>query len=146
MTFTYLFSQVKCFVTWNRKFSCCKASRNATNCVETETQKWTWDMWQKDLTSPSIRICPLFDELKKGDFFYPLPPIWTNVSFSANFFFWRHPLGSFLLFWSNNSLGYGEVVIGNFPNKVDFHTLYVEGGQHKRTLWRKRWKKILVIL
>ena len=46
----------------------------------------------------------------------------SNVTFWA-IFFWRHPLGSFLLFWSNNSLGYGF-----------------------STLWRKRWKKILVIL
>ena len=44
----------------------------------------TWD--KKNLTPPPIRICPLFDELKKGDFFTPLPPIWTNVSFSAIFF------------------------------------------------------------
>ena len=43
------------------------------------------------LTPPSIRICPLFGELKKGDFFTPLPPIWTNVSFSAIFFFERIP-------------------------------------------------------
>ena len=28
----------------------------------------------------------LFGELKKGIFFTPLPPIWTNVSFSAIFF------------------------------------------------------------
>ena len=44
----------------------------------------TWD--KKNLTPPPIRICPLFDELKKGDFFTPLPPVWTNVSFSAIFF------------------------------------------------------------
>ena len=30
--------------------------------------------------------------LKKGIIFTPLPPIWTNVSFSAIFFFWMHPL------------------------------------------------------
>ena len=41
---------------------------------------------KKILTPPSIRICPLFGELKKGDFFTPLPPVWTNVSFSAIFF------------------------------------------------------------
>ena len=48
---------------------------------------------KKIFTPPLIRICPLFDEPKKGDFFTPLPPIWTNVSSSAIFFFWRHPLG-----------------------------------------------------
>ena len=41
---------------------------------------------KKILTPPSIRICPLFGELKKGDFFTPLPPVWTNVSFSAIYF------------------------------------------------------------
>ena len=35
---------------------------------------------KKILTSPSTRICPLLDELKKGDFFTPLPSVWTNVS------------------------------------------------------------------
>ena len=44
----------------------------------------TWD--KKNLTPPPIRISPLFDELKKGDFFTPLPLLWTNVSFSAIFF------------------------------------------------------------
>ena len=28
---------------------------------------------------------PSLNELKKGDFFTPLPPVWTNVSFSAIF-------------------------------------------------------------
>ena len=42
---------------------------------------------KKIMTPPPIRICPLFDKLKKGDFFTPLPPVWTNVPFSAIFFF-----------------------------------------------------------
>ena len=29
---------------------------------------------KKILTPPSIKICPLFDELKDGDLFYPPPP------------------------------------------------------------------------
>ena len=29
------------------------------------------------LTPTSIRMCLLFGELKKGDFFYP--PVWTNA-------------------------------------------------------------------
>ena len=33
---------------------------------------------KKILTPPSIRMCPHFYELKKGDFFTPLPPVWTN--------------------------------------------------------------------
>ena len=49
-----------------------------------KNEHWTWD--KKKLTPPPIRICPLFDELKKGAFFTPLPPVWTNVSFSAIFF------------------------------------------------------------
>ena len=64
------------------------ASRNATNCVETETQKWTWDMGQKKF-DPSLHknMSPFWWAKKKGIFFTPLPPIWTtNVSFSAIFF------------------------------------------------------------
>ena len=49
-----------------------------------KSEHGTWD--KKILTPPPIKICPLFDEPKKGDFFTPLPPIWTNVSFSAIFF------------------------------------------------------------
>ena len=30
-------------------------------------------------------LCHSVDELKKGDFFTPLPHVWTNVSFSAIF-------------------------------------------------------------
>ena len=43
-------------------------------------------MGQKDLTSPSIRICPLFDELKKGDFFYPPPSPMDQCLLLSNFF------------------------------------------------------------
>ena len=43
-----------------------------------KSEHGTWD--KKILTPPPIRICPLFDEPKKGDFFTPLPPEWTNVS------------------------------------------------------------------
>ena len=92
MTFTYLFSQVKYFITWYRKFTLCKASKNATNSVETETSKRTWDMWQKDFDPSLHKNMSPFWWTKKGDFFTPLPPVWTNVSFSAIFFFGRHPL------------------------------------------------------
>ena len=45
----------------------------------------TWD--KSILTPPSIKICPLFDEVKKGDIFTPLPPVCSNVTFWAIFFF-----------------------------------------------------------
>ena len=32
-----------------------------------KNENGTWD--KKNLTPPPIRICPLFDKLKKGDFF-----------------------------------------------------------------------------
>ena len=57
---------------------------------------------KKILTPPSIRICPLFDELKKGEFFTPLNPVWTNVSFSA-IFFWTASLSSFVTINNKNN-------------------------------------------
>ena len=39
------------------------------------------------LIPPSIRICPLFDELKKGDFFYPPPSHMDQCLLLSNFFF-----------------------------------------------------------
>ena len=42
---------------------------------------------KKILTPPSIRICPLFDELKKGDFFYPPPSHMDQCLLLSNFFF-----------------------------------------------------------
>ena len=83
---TYLYSQVKYFNTWNRKFSCCKASRNTPNCVETETQKWTWDMWQKYYDpSPHKNMSP-FWWTKKRDFLPPSLP-YGPMSPSQQFFF-----------------------------------------------------------
>ena len=41
---------------------------------------------KKFLTPPSIRLCPLFDELKKGDFFPPSLP-YGPMSPSQQFFF-----------------------------------------------------------
>jgi len=38
------------------------------------------------LTPPSIKICPLFNEAKKGDFFTLLPPVASNVNFWAIIF------------------------------------------------------------
>ena len=126
MIFTYLFSQVKYFITWNRKFSCCKASRNTPNCVETEAQKWTWDMWQKDL-DPSLQkdMSPLWWSKKRG-FFTLLPPLCSNVTFWATFFFegipnnlntlqcamlflYRYSKGVYIFFqkfWSPSSSGF----------------------------------------
>ena len=43
-------------------------------------------MGQKNLTPPSIKICPLFDELKKGDFFYPPPSRIDQCLLLSNFF------------------------------------------------------------
>ena len=56
---------------------------------------------KKILTPPSIRIFPLFGELKKGDFFTPLPLVWTKISFSA-IFFGRHPLEAWLEYVDTN--------------------------------------------
>ena len=41
---------------------------------------------KKILTPPSIRICPLFGELKKGDFFYPPPSHMDQCLLLSNFF------------------------------------------------------------
>ena len=38
------------------------------------------------LTPPSIRICPLFVELKRGDFFYPPPSHMDQCLLLSNFF------------------------------------------------------------
>ena len=87
MTFTYLFSQVKYFITWFRKFTLCKASKNDTNCVETETPKWTWDMWQKDF-DPSLHknMSPFWWTKKRGLFLPPSLP-YGPMSPSQQFFF-----------------------------------------------------------
>ena len=97
MTFTYLFSQVKYFITWYRKFTLCKASKNATNCVETETPKWTWDMWQKDF-DPSLHknMSPFWWTKKRGLFLPPSLP-YGPMSPSQQFFFWMLPLLEILL-------------------------------------------------
>ena len=50
-----------------------------------KSEHGTWD-------NPSpIRICPLFDELKKGYFFYPPFPCMDQCILLSNFFFWRYP-------------------------------------------------------
>ena len=95
MTFTYLFSQVKYFITWFRKFTLCKASKNATNCVETETPKWTWDMWQKDF-DPSLHknMSPFWWTKKRGLFLPPSLP-YGPMSPSQQFFFLNASLTGF---------------------------------------------------
>ena len=40
---------------------------------------------------PPYKYVPFLMSYKKGIFFTPLPPVWTNVFFSAIFFFGRHP-------------------------------------------------------
>ena len=45
--FLNFLGQVKYFITWYRKSTLCKAFKNATNCVETETPKWTNDKTTK---------------------------------------------------------------------------------------------------
>ena len=42
---------------------------------------------KNNLTPLFIKICPLFDEAKKGDFFTPLPTVCSNVTFWAIIFF-----------------------------------------------------------
>ena len=49
------------------------------------------NMGQKNLTPPSIRIGPLFEELKKGDLFYPPPSRMDQCLLLSNFFFERIP-------------------------------------------------------
>ena len=44
---------------------------------------------KKILTPPSIRICPLFGELKKGDYFYPPPSHMDQCLLLSNFFFFE---------------------------------------------------------
>ena len=81
-------------------------SKDATNCVETETQNCTWDMRQKKIcTLPPLRICPLFDELKKGDFFYPLThgPCMDRCLLLSNSFFWKASIS----WWMNLSFDHG---------------------------------------
>ena len=41
---------------------------------------------KKTLTNPCIRICPIFNELKEGDFLYPHPPC-MDQCLSQQFFF-----------------------------------------------------------
>ena len=47
---------------------------------------------KKILTPPSIRICPLFGELKKGDYFYPPPSHMDQCLLLSNFFFLKASL------------------------------------------------------
>ena len=54
--------------------------------LKTETRMWTWNMWQKDFDPSLHKNMSPFWWTKKSGFFTPLPPIWTNVSFSAIFF------------------------------------------------------------
>ena len=77
-------------------------SKDATNCVETETQNCTWDMQQKKFYPSPLRICPLFDELKKGDFFTP-SPLYGPMSPSQQFFFWKASIS----WWMNLSFDHG---------------------------------------
>ena len=55
---------------------------------------------KKILTPPSIRICPLFGELKKGDYFYPPPSHMDQCLLLSNFFF----LNASLKFFISNGL------------------------------------------
>ena len=80
LTFTYLIQQYLLL-----SYHCLlKKCENATNWVETETQKWTWD--KRILTPPSIKICPSFEEVKKGDIFYPPPSCMFQCHLLGNFF------------------------------------------------------------
>ena len=82
-------SQVKYFITWYRKITLCKASKNAINCVETETPKRTWDMWQKDF-DPSLHknMSPFWWTKKRGFFLPPSLP-YGPMSPSQQFFFFE---------------------------------------------------------
>ena len=116
MTFTYLFSQVKYFITWFRKFTLCKASKNDTNCVETETPKWTWDMWQKDF-DPSLHknMSPFWWTKKRGLFLPPSLP-YGPMSPSPQFFFEGIP---------EQKLEFTSIWYGHQPYKIDLYFILI---------------------
>ena len=58
---------------------------------------------KKILTPPSIRICPLFGELKKGDFFYPPPSHMDQCLLLSNFFFLNASLK--VIRWNRTVIG-----------------------------------------
>ena len=65
---------------------------SATNCVETETQKWTWDMGQKRFDpSPHKNMSP-FWWTKKREFFLPPSLPYGPMSPSQQFFFLKASL------------------------------------------------------
>ena len=47
---------------------------------------------KKIMTPPPIRICPLFDKLKNGDFYYPPPSCMDQCPLLSNFFFLKASL------------------------------------------------------
>ena len=66
-----------------------KNATNATNCVETETQKWTWDMGQKKFDpSPHKNMSPFWWAKKRGFFLPPSLP-YGPMSPSQQFFFFE---------------------------------------------------------
>ena len=63
--------------------------QKCTNCVETETQKWTWDMGQKKF-DPSLHknMSPFWWAKKRGFFLPPSLP-YGPMSPSQQFFFFE---------------------------------------------------------
>ena len=71
---------------------------------------------KKILTPPSIRICPLFDELKKGDFFYPPPSHMDQCLLPSNFFFECFPYFIYVfgrIEYRLSTLSYLYDIVGN---------------------------------
>ena len=82
--------QTICSLSWSSVQNSCPCPIWSKNAQIVWRQKHknehgTWD--KKNLTPPSIKICPLFDELKKGDFFYPPPSHMDQCLLLSNFFF-----------------------------------------------------------
>ena len=69
---------------------------------------------KKILTPPSIRICPLFGELKKGDYFYPPPSHMDQCLLLSNFFLEGIPILDEFLFSFLSYIKTIRVVLNEF--------------------------------
>ena len=74
-----------------------------------KSEHGTWD--KKILTPPPIKICPLFDEPKKGDFFYPPPSHMDQCLLLSNFFFEGIPYHKLWLYLKSWWLGLGTILV-----------------------------------
>ena len=87
MTFTYLFSQVKYLLHDIENLHYVRPQKMLQIVLKQKHQSQHGTCDKKILTPPSIRICPIFGELKKGDFFLPPSLPFGPMSPSQQFFF-----------------------------------------------------------